>query len=277
MREQEGRAGRGFDPVQRRGRRLGFPGRSGTQKARPHRQPAAFAEAVDARHRQATGERLCGQPARAAPSGGDGQQRGIVAAGGMAADEDALGIAAMLANVLQHPGDGVCAILQAGREHMRRRKAVARTDEGDALCIERRRHEVHPFLVAVGPAAAMEEDQHVAAGLVCGEYRQGLVRVAAMGDFDAVHPLPERQHPLRIAGAQRRQRLLGRVALQVHAAAPDASQACSTRSEVSGNCSRRTPSASATPLAMAAATAFMPISPTLLAPNGPVGSWLSTM
>ena len=106
------------------------------------------------------------------PDAAHGHQRGIVAAGGMAADEQPRRIGAERGGSRFQQGDAGPAVVESRREDMLRRQAIADAGEGDAGSGEGRGHEGQPLLVAVGPAAAMKEGQ------------QGAVRLLGAADQD---------------------------------------------------------------------------------------------
>ncbi len=81
-------------------------------------------------------------------------------AGGMAAEMDVLGIAAVSRDVAMDPGDGVGAIIELRRKSRGRRVAVGRRHEDRGYREQRRRHEGYPFLVPGEPTAAMQEAEH---------------------------------------------------------------------------------------------------------------------
>ena len=108
-----------------------------------------------------------------------------MAAGGMAADEQAGRVAGQLADVIVNPFQPAHAVVQPGGEDMSRGQPVADADEADAGPVEYRRHECHPFLVTAGPAAAVDHDEHVAVRVRRREIEHALVGVGAVKLFGA--------------------------------------------------------------------------------------------
>ncbi len=98
-------------------------------------------------------------------------------AGGMAADKDSLRIAAMRADLPMDKRDGIEHIVIAFRENMLWRQTIACADECDPVRRQCRRHEQHPFLVAVGPAAAMQRDDDITIRALGRNNRQRLIRI----------------------------------------------------------------------------------------------------
>src|SRR5690606_25684272 len=96
----------------------------GTQEARTNRQPRVFAEIVGSGYRchasQCRGTRNAGQGFVC-----HGKQGRVVAAGRMSADEQFVGVAPPLINILAQPFDGARAILKASGKHVGRRQTIA--------------------------------------------------------------------------------------------------------------------------------------------------------
>ena len=116
-----------------------------------------------------------------------GHQAGLVAAGGVAGYEQAGAVAVQLFDVVVHPFQPAHGVVQSGREHMGRRQPVTDADEADAGPGEHRRHERHPLLVAAGPAAAVDHDEHVAVRFRRREVEHALVGVRAVVVFGAAY------------------------------------------------------------------------------------------
>ena len=88
----------------------------------------------------------------------------------------------MLSYTHFRPAHGV---VQPGREDVGGGQPVADADETDAGLVEHWRHECHPLLVAAGPAAAVDHDEHVAVGVRRRKVEHALVGVRAVVVFRA--------------------------------------------------------------------------------------------
>ena len=94
-------------------------------------------------------------------------------------------VAVQLADVVVHPFQSAHGVVQPGREDVGRGQPVADADEADAGLVEHWRHKCHPLLVAAGPAAAVDHDEHVAVGFRRREVEHALVGVRAVVVFSA--------------------------------------------------------------------------------------------
>lgn len=88
------------------------------------------------------------------------EQGGELSAGGVATDDDTLGIAAVLADVLMHPGEGVGDIGNDVFHDDIWQQAVIDGDEDEALVGEKLGLEVDAGFVARLPTAAVNPKQH---------------------------------------------------------------------------------------------------------------------
>ena len=79
-------------------------------------------------------------------------------------------------------------------------------------------HEIHPFFVAVGPAAAMEKNQYRVTRECTGKDFQRLVGAGAVSMAVAAQTRSQRKYFLLVGRAQGRHGLLGRVVVhEAHA------------------------------------------------------------
>src|SRR6185312_8795804 len=103
------------DVVQRAGRALAATIRW-PEKARADREATALGEVEDARYGQTAANHVARESECRLPVTAHGQQRRVVPARGMAADEETTGIAAVTCNGAIDPGHGGRRIDEAGRE-----------------------------------------------------------------------------------------------------------------------------------------------------------------
>ena len=117
--------------------------RSGDRPRRPRRPGRESAAASSGRCRRRSGtrrrpagsraRRRAGRPRARRQSPVDGEQRGVVAAGRMAADEDRdADRRRARATWRMHPGERVGGVVEAGRKDVLGREPIAGADEGDA-------------------------------------------------------------------------------------------------------------------------------------------------
>ena len=215
MGDQEGR---GRLDVENRARRAVV--RLRPEEPRPRTEPAAFAEAEDARDRQTAPDDAGGQAALRLPVSPHREQGGVVAARRVPADEDALGIAAHLRDVPVEPGDGVRAVLETGGERMLGREPVADAGIDDAARRRARPGEVEMLLVARGPAAAVHHREHGAVGLNRRLDGDRPVRIAAVTHVHRRNALAARHDLVGESLPDFAQRFLRRVVLDAHGLFP---------------------------------------------------------
>ncbi len=129
----------------------------------------------------------------------------------MPADKDAFRVPAMLADLAMNKRDGIENVVVTFGEHMLRCEPIARADECHAERRQCRRHEQHPFLVAIGPAAAMQRNEHIAVWMFGGNDGQRLIGIVTIGPINARNAAPKAQHLVVILCADRRERLLRRI------------------------------------------------------------------
>ena len=108
-----------------------------------------------------------------------------MAPGGVPGDEQAGRVAVQLADVVVNPFQSAHGVVQPGREDVGGGQPVADADETDAGLVEHWRHKCHPLLVAAGPAAAVNHDEHVAVGVRRWKVEHALVGVRAVVVFGA--------------------------------------------------------------------------------------------
>ena len=164
------------------------------QEAGAHGQACAFTEVEYAGDGQAAAHNVHGQAVVFLPVLAHRHEAGLVAAGGVAGYEQVGRIAGQLVDVVVNPSQPTHGVIQSGREDMGRGQPVTDADEADAGPVEYRRHERHPFLVAAGPAAAVDHDEYVAVGCRGREIEHALVGVRAVTGFSAAkfcRPLQE--------------------------------------------------------------------------------------
>jgi len=161
------------------------------EEARPHRHAGAFAEEEDTGDGQAAADDIRRQSELRLPVAPHREQRRIWPPAEWPPTKSRVGSPPNRRSS-RAASRAPRAISDRGRKHMRRREAIADAGEDDAGAGKDRRHERHPLLDAVGPAAAMDE----------GEYRavrprrridcEALIGIAAIGDLLAIDPAPRR-------------------------------------------------------------------------------------
>ena len=109
------------------------------------------------------------------------------------------------------PGERRDRIVHAGGKEMRRSEPITDGGKGHARRRERRRHERHPFLVAVGPAAAMHKGQQRPVGRRRAENRKTLIGIFAVALVGPLETGAELHDLVAIGATVIGRRLLGRI------------------------------------------------------------------
>ena len=186
------------------------------EKARPRAEPAALAEAEDARDRQAAPDDVVGQAALRLPVSPHREQRRVVAARRVSADENPRRIAAHLRDAPVEPGDGVGAVLETGGKQVLRGEAIADAGIDDAARRRAPPGEVEMLLVARRPAAAVHHGEHGAAGLNGGLDGDGPVGIVAVLHVDGRNAFAAGHDLVGEGLAHLAQRFLRRIVLDAH-------------------------------------------------------------
>ncbi len=124
----------------------------------------------------------------------EADQGGEVAAGRMAADQQARRIAAIGCDFAGDPGEGVGDVGELAGHAAVRRLAIGDRDEHRRRADQARRHEAHPFLAAARPCPAVHEHEHRQPGEIARWHEdvEALPVVRAIGQVEMAAADPQR-------------------------------------------------------------------------------------
>src|SRR5258708_33272431 len=160
-----------------------------------------------------------------------------------------------------------------GGKQMPGGEAIADRNESHAGGGESRRHEMHPFLVAVGPSTAMDEGEHPAVRRGRRKDRHALIGTLTVASFDKRPGARPKAHDLVMIGfGDFREWFLRRIACDTHQSCPPLSASTArmpsrTRSDVSGRWEWREPAGVLDSVLVTGRNRVMAISSGALAPH----------